>query len=350
MAGQGQDPKRIAAALRRVSPGLDYARGTEFYLPEEKLPGGAAKHLFTGRRAIATILLWMVFFINFIFLFFMFNWLPALMQQAGQPIAIAILATVGFNLGGVVGGIVLGLLMDRFGQYPVLGAAYALAAFFVGSIGFVSGSLAFVIVAVVLAGFCSLGAPSSRERTRRKSLSHHGALNRRWVGLWCGAGWVHRRTCSRRCSSVTGLEFAVSFPRRLSASYRRHNGLNSPLPRCPDLQTAAHCIRGVVPWVSSARQSTKDGPCLNFQWRWKPMIGLCALVEGSVRCPDIELDFQRRQVSGPTVHRPFVAEIFQRMIRDKEFDACELGLTYYLRTLNLDEPPFIAIPVFTARF
>jgi hypothetical protein len=75
-----------------------------------------------------------------------------------------------------------------------------------------------------------------------------------------------------------------------------------------------------------------------------------ALVEGSVRCPDIELDFQRRQVSGPTAHRPFVAEIFQRMIRDKEFDACELGLTYYLRTLNLDEPPFIAIPVFTARF
>src|SRR5579872_4179376 len=75
-----------------------------------------------------------------------------------------------------------------------------------------------------------------------------------------------------------------------------------------------------------------------------------ALVEGGVRPPDIDLEFRRRQTSGPITHRPFVAEIFQRMVGNKEFDVCELGLTYYLRTLNLDDPPFIAIPVFPARF
>ena len=42
-------------------------------------------------------------------------------------------------------------------------------------------------------------------------------------------------------------------------------------------------------------------------------------------------------------------EIHPRMLRDREFDASELGLTFYLGTLARDDPPFIAIPVFTSR-
>lgn len=158
MAAQGQAPERIAKTLRQISPTLTLSSGTQFVLPEEKLSGVPAKHLFTSGRAPATVLLWIVFFINFVFLFFMFNWLPAIIQQAGQPLSTAILATVGFNLGGVVGGIIMGRLMDRYGQYPVLGAAYALAAIFVGSIAFVGGSVPYIMTAVVLAGVCSLGA------------------------------------------------------------------------------------------------------------------------------------------------------------------------------------------------
>jgi hypothetical protein len=75
-----------------------------------------------------------------------------------------------------------------------------------------------------------------------------------------------------------------------------------------------------------------------------------ALVDGKVKPAGIELEFRRREASGPIAHRPFVAEIFQRMIEKREFDVSELGLSFYLRTLNLDDPPFIAIPVFPARF
>jgi 4,5-dihydroxyphthalate decarboxylase len=37
------------------------------------------------------------------------------------------------------------------------------------------------------------------------------------------------------------------------------------------------------------------------------------------------------------------------MVRDQAFDVAELGLTFYLRTLALPDPPFVAIPVFLAR-
>ncbi len=44
-----------------------------------------------------------------------------------------------------------------------------------------------------------------------------------------------------------------------------------------------------------------------------------------------------------------VSDIFERMVRHREFGVAELGLTFYLRTLDLPEPPFIALPVFLAR-
>jgi hypothetical protein len=42
-------------------------------------------------------------------------------------------------------------------------------------------------------------------------------------------------------------------------------------------------------------------------------------------------------------------ETHPRMLRDRAFDVAEMGLTFYLGTLNLPDPPFIAIPVFTSR-
>ena len=45
----------------------------------------------------------------------------------------------------------------------------------------------------------------------------------------------------------------------------------------------------------------------------------------------------------------FPAENFQRMLQHKEFDAAEMGLKFYICTLELDDPPFVAIPVFPCR-
>ncbi|RKR76458.1 4,5-dihydroxyphthalate decarboxylase [Frondihabitans australicus] len=47
-------------------------------------------------------------------------------------------------------------------------------------------------------------------------------------------------------------------------------------------------------------------------------------------------------------------DVFEPMIRDQAFDVAELGLTYYLRTLDAaaaagTTPPFVALPVFPAR-
>ena len=66
-----------------------------------------------------------------------------------------------------------------------------------------------------------------------------------------------------------------------------------------------------------------------------------ALVDGSVSIDGVdEVKYHTNTI---------VADIFKRMIADREFDVSELGFTFYLRTLDFADPPFIAIPVFPNR-
>ena len=65
-----------------------------------------------------------------------------------------------------------------------------------------------------------------------------------------------------------------------------------------------------------------------------------ALADGNVKIDGADVTFHSARI---------VTEIFERMIRRREFDVSELGMTYYLRTLDFDDPPFIALPVFPNR-
>jgi 4,5-dihydroxyphthalate decarboxylase len=65
-----------------------------------------------------------------------------------------------------------------------------------------------------------------------------------------------------------------------------------------------------------------------------------ALADGTVRPDGIELEYVTS----------FPADTFRRMIRDKEFDVAEMGLTFYLGTLQQPDPGFVAIPVYPIRY
>ncbi|HKT17983.1 MAG TPA: hypothetical protein VJR47_08080 [Stellaceae bacterium] len=64
-----------------------------------------------------------------------------------------------------------------------------------------------------------------------------------------------------------------------------------------------------------------------------------ALADGTVRPEGIELTYSTR---------PQVGEIMERALKG-EYDVTELGITYYLRSLEAPDPPFIAVPVFPNR-
>ncbi len=157
MVARKRNANEIAKLLRRITQNLEYAPGDHFILSEENTGHFSIASLFHGKRAATTALLWLTFFMNFLVLFFMFNWLPPLMEQAGFPVERAIIATVLFNLGGIIGGVALGAAMDRYGNYGVVGTAYVFGAVFVGLVGYLVFSTPLLMSVLVLGGFCSVG-------------------------------------------------------------------------------------------------------------------------------------------------------------------------------------------------
>lgn len=155
---KGKAPEKVSIILQKIAPTINCAAGQTFSIPEKKLTGVSVGHLFSAGRALGTLLLWVPFFMNLLLLFFMYNWLPAVLQQAGFPITKAIIATVLFNVGGIIGGLIQARVTDRIGPFGVLGMAYAVGALFVAAIGMVGSSIPLIMAAVFAAGFCVVGA------------------------------------------------------------------------------------------------------------------------------------------------------------------------------------------------
>ena len=116
LAAVGANRERMAAIVRRIAP-----EAADVPLapppPSERLQGMPLRHLFTGGRATGTVLLWIPFFMNLLILYFIVNWLPSLLIDAGMPISAGLTANAAFGIGGIIGTLLQGPLMRTFGVY-----------------------------------------------------------------------------------------------------------------------------------------------------------------------------------------------------------------------------------------
>ena len=116
--------------------------------------------LFGHGRAAPTLLLWLAFMLTLVVLYLVLNWLPTLVVAKGRPAAEGFTAAMAFNLAGVAGAILVGLLVDRAGyRWPLTIACAAIAASMAG-LALASGGPA-ILVLSGLAGFLVLGAQYS---------------------------------------------------------------------------------------------------------------------------------------------------------------------------------------------
>ena len=75
------------------------------------LRAGSFNALFADGRALGTALLWLSFLLELLLLYLLLNWLPSLLVSDGFSRGQAVVAQIGFNLGGVFSAVLIGYLL-----------------------------------------------------------------------------------------------------------------------------------------------------------------------------------------------------------------------------------------------
>jgi AAHS family 4-hydroxybenzoate transporter-like MFS transporter len=160
--GMQQDQRqkqKLQKILTRIVPELAAGELDQISMPEARSKSIPLKNLFTHGRAAWTMLLWLLTFTTLLLGYFLVNWTPLLLVDAGLDHHQAIMGVVALNLGGIIGGIIIGRISDKGGPFLALAVAFFIGAIFVGTVGLMIQSTAGVLLALIFfVGVCVFGA------------------------------------------------------------------------------------------------------------------------------------------------------------------------------------------------
>jgi MFS transporter, AAHS family, 4-hydroxybenzoate transporter len=188
LALTGQQDARVAGLLQPLAPSVQFAPGTRFRVYEPTLPGLPIAHLFHEGRAGMTVLFWIMFFMSLLDLYLLSNWLPTVLADLGASVSTAAAVGSMLQVGGVVGTLALGRIIDRF-SFRALALTYFLASIAVTAVGF-SGhhSILLAAIAIFCAGFCIVGGQTASNALT--ATSYPTAIRSTGVGWALGIGRV----------------------------------------------------------------------------------------------------------------------------------------------------------------
>jgi MFS family permease len=103
------------------------------------------------------VALWSCFFLGNLTLYFLLNWTPTVLVEAGLPNSQAIRAGMLLNVGGGIGMLVLGQLSARWSLHGLMSGSFVLGGLLIMALGRMTGASGQLFALTVLAGFFSLG-------------------------------------------------------------------------------------------------------------------------------------------------------------------------------------------------
>ena len=157
LAVRRQRLDQLARWLKQLAPHLRVDASTQYVANETSKEGVPFWHLFREGRAVFTVLLWIVNFMNILMLYSLSNWLPTIVTGMGYDQQTAVLIGTLLQVGGTIGTFGLAWFIGRRGFMPVLITSFAIAAGSIALIGQPGISLTLLSVVVFIAGWCVVG-------------------------------------------------------------------------------------------------------------------------------------------------------------------------------------------------
>jgi AAHS family 4-hydroxybenzoate transporter-like MFS transporter len=168
MALDPRNNDRVRKLLSRIDGTAGFASDARYTIVEESGSGFLLPQLFVNDRLLPTLLLWIMFFMNMLDIYFLNSWLPTLAHGVGLDVQAAIAIGIAFQLGGMLGTVGLGFLIQRLGFHRVLfltylaGFASIMAIAAAGNFLPVLGPAAFVSGVAVIGGQIGCNAYAAR--------------------------------------------------------------------------------------------------------------------------------------------------------------------------------------------
>lgn len=154
---RGADRARVKHWLKRLAPEMNIELKAPLNVTNLAVKASIID-LFRNGLGLPTLLLWAVSFANLLNLFFLSSWLPTLAARMGYSDSLGVLLGTTLQAGGILGALILGRFIDRFGFYPVLVPSFLLGAVMIAGVGRPDIPVAAACVVVLLAGATIVGA------------------------------------------------------------------------------------------------------------------------------------------------------------------------------------------------
>jgi AAHS family 4-hydroxybenzoate transporter-like MFS transporter len=160
LGGRPERRSELLATARRMRRDLILGEDTQFESTVRSRSAGAGlglKQIFGPGFKWITPLLWVCFFTTLTANYFLNSWMPTLFNTTGLIPEKAALASSLYQIGGTAGGLLISVLLGRFG-FVVIAALFVCAAPAIAAIGVSGPSYGELAPLATIAGLCVLGA------------------------------------------------------------------------------------------------------------------------------------------------------------------------------------------------
>ncbi|MEC5409451.1 MFS transporter [Paraburkholderia sp. MPAMCS5] len=162
-AAAGTHPERLRRYVSRIAPHADPERRATYVIAEKKAKGFVVRELFNDGRTRLTLLLWTITFMVLLDLNLLSNWMSVILHDSGLRLETAATVTIGYQIGGAFGNLLLGRLVDRWSPFLVLAGTYVIAFIGIVSLGFAGTNVVLLCALIFLVGFCVIGGVGASD-------------------------------------------------------------------------------------------------------------------------------------------------------------------------------------------
>jgi AAHS family 4-hydroxybenzoate transporter-like MFS transporter len=148
---QGASRARVLIAVRRVAPSVSLPSDAAFVVAaaSQRAP---FKQLFADGRARMTLLLWAGFITAYLVYYFLFSWIPVLLNAAGMSINQSLMGGAVYPAGGFIAGLLFAYLSARRTVPGITCFFFVASALSLVSLGYVNSTLVAPVLFLIGAG------------------------------------------------------------------------------------------------------------------------------------------------------------------------------------------------------